>query len=709
MSNFFIKGSLTFILALFLTWAYLVMPLTFFSLNNNLSDFLFDIRGELPKNDKIVIIDIDENALSKYGQWPWSRSVVSDMLLKLRDAEAGIIGLDIVFAERDKTSPHSIASQIGVDASTLDNYDKVLAKTLTETPTVGGYVFKFDEVVGEKSPLIPAVFIQKGLKDNSHFLHPNGIVLNIDILQESFYSSGFFNNIPDEDGMIRRVPLLLRYQDMVFPSLALEMLRIYSNISKVEVSGDEIGVHKITFGDFSIPTDHAGRFIINFRGPNKHFNYISAADILSGNFNHSDIAGKFVLVGTSAVGLVDLRATPLDRAIPGVEVHANVLDNILQKDFISEPLHLILYDLAIIWSIIFILILLFSYVKPWLYVPVMIVTAYLLFNMLFYALFSMGIVLNVLFPLLAFVGIVIVSVFIDYFLASRQREFLQRIFAKKVSKSVMDDLINNSNENILEVREQEVAIFFSDIRGFTSIAERIGSSKKLVALLNSYMTPIVDEISNREGTVDKFIGDAIMAYWNAPNRVDNYADKAVRSALKQVEILEKLNVDLEKEFNITLEIGIAIHTGLVTVGEMGSLGRSDYTIIGDNVNLASRLEGLNKFYDTTIIISADTKELLQDEYTLRSLDIVRVKGKDRAVEIFEVIPSKEEVLDEELSAYSVALSSYRDGHVEEAHGLFQKLGTQYKHKIYDIYLERCREYIDNPKREFSSIFRMYEK
>ena len=388
MSNFFIKGSLTFLLALFLTWAYLVMPLTFFSLNNNLRDFLFNIRGELPKNDNIVIIDIDETALKHYGQWPWPRSVVSELIQKLSDSDAGIIGLDIVFAETDKTSPHSIASKIGVDASSLDNYDNVLAKTLSNTKTVGGYVFKFDEKIGDETPLIPATFIQDGLKNNNYFLEPIGIVPNINVLQDSLHTSGFFNNIPDEDGVIRRVPLLLRYEGVVYPSLALEMVRFYSDISKVKVKGDDFGVFKIAFGDFSIPTDYAGRMIVNYRGPKNHFTYISAADILNNNFDKKDVAGKFVFVGTSAVGLFDLRATPFDSAMPGVEVHANVLDNILKQDFLFEPVQLVLYDLAMIWAIIFVLIMLFSYITPWFYVPASIVSGYLLFQMLFYAFFE---------------------------------------------------------------------------------------------------------------------------------------------------------------------------------------------------------------------------------------------------------------------------------------------------------------------------------
>lgn len=674
MSKFLIKSSAALILALLLSWAYLFIPQTFFSLNNNLRDFLFNIRGELPQSNKIVIVDIDEAALKQFGQWPWPRSLVADMINKLSDADVGIIGLDIVFAEPDQTSPHRIASKIKGNTAELDNYDLILAETLASTPTVGGYVFTFEENNKDKAPMIPAVFLEKGLQDNSSMLQPKGVVLNLDILQKNLYSSGFFNNTPDTGGMIRRVPLIMRYNDMVYPSLILEMVRIYSGVSKLEVYGDEVGVEKIKFGNFTVPTDHAGRLIVNFRGPGRHFKYISAADILNGNFDAKEIAGKFVLVGTSAVGLFDLRSIPFDSTIAGVEVHANALDNILKGDLLHEPSNAIVYDLLIIWSTVFILVFLFSYVHSWLLLPVAIAVVFALFEIFFYLLFDLGIVLNLLFPLIASVATLILLVSIDYIIVSRQREAVKRIFAKKVSKSVMDDLIKHGNDEILKIRDENVAVFFSDIRGFTGISETIGSSQKLIALLNRYMTPMVNEIADREGTVDKFIGDAIMAYWNAPNQVKNYADKAVTSALEQIKILKQLNVQLDKEFGVTLNIGISIHTGLVTVGEMGSVGRSDYTIIGDNVNLASRLEGLNKLYGSTIIISEDTKKLLHKEYTLRSLDLVRVKGKKEAVEIFEVMPSDEgKKCSDELHTYKTALEAYRQGKIKEADVLFQAL------------------------------------
>lgn len=710
MSKFLIKSSAALILALLLSWAYLFIPQTFFSLNNNLRDFLFNIRGELPQSNRIVIVDIDEAALKQFGQWPWSRSIVAELINKLSNANAGIIGLDMVFAEPDQTSPHHIASMIENNTAKLDNYDLILAETLSSTPTVGGYVFTFEENDQDKTPLIPTVFLEKGLQHNNSMLQPKGVVLNIDVLQEKFYSSGFFNNIPDAGGMIHRVPLIMRYDGIVYPSLVLEMARIYSAASKVEIYGDEVGVEKIEFGDFSIPTDHAGRLVVNFRGAGRHFKYISAADILNGNFNTKEIAGKFVLVGTSAVGLSDLRSISFDSTIPGVEVHANTLDNILEGDYLYEPFDVIVYDLLIIWSIVFLLAFFFSYLNSWLLLPVAIAVGFLLFNIFFYLLFDLGIVLNLLFPLLAFVSTLILSVSIDYIVTSRQREELKNIFAKKVSKAVMDDLIKHGNDKILKVRDENVAVFFSDIRGFTQISETIGSSQKLVALLNRYMTPMVNAIANSEGTVDKFIGDAIMAYWNAPNRVKNYSDKAVASALEQIKILKQLNVQLDKEFGVTLNIGISIHTGLVTVGEMGSVGRSDYTIIGDNVNLASRLEGLNKLYGTTIIISADTKHQLHEAYTFRSLDLVRVKGKKEAVEVFEVMPAGEAVKRyDELRSYERALETYRRGETKKAYDLFQTLEEEHGSKLYRLYLQRCQEYLEHPQKPFDAIYTMLVK
>ncbi len=710
MFNSLPRYSVVLLFALLLSWVYLFPPQLVSSLNTEISDLFFRIRGDIPQSRKVVIVDIDEASLEKYGQWPWSRLRVSELIRKISDARAGIIGLDIIFSEPDKSSPHTIASQLKINIKNLDNYDQILAETFAATPTVGGYFFRFDKKTHENMPIIPAVFIEKGLQNNHTILEPKGVVLNIDILQNSLYSSGFFNNVPDADGMVRSVPLIMRYEGMIYPSLVLEMLRIYSHANDVFIFGDAMGVEKITFGKFSIPTDFAGRLYVNYRSGRNYFKYISAGDILQGNFDPKDIAGKFVLVGTSAVGLADLKATPLDSVMPGVEIQANILDNMLQGDYLHEPFNIALYDLLILWCIVLIFSYIFFNTRVWLLAPAFIVFFVLLYKLFFYLFFDQGIVLNLFFPLVAFFGTFILTAGFNYFNTSRQKESIQRIFAKKVSKAVMNDLLKHKNNKILEAHEQEVTIFFSDIREFTRISEALNSSPKLVALLNRYITPMVDDISRHEGTVDKFIGDAIMAYWNAPNQVADYADKAVKSALRQIELLEGLNHDLNVEFGVKLKIGIGIHTGLVTVGEMGSLDRSDYTIIGDSVNVTSRIEELNKLYGTTLIVSNATKEKLKEVYTMRSLDIVRVRGKHQAIEIFEVLSlGKDEKLSLELDQYHTALSYYRSGNIQHAYREFEKLYARYEHKLYRFYLDRSKEYMDHPQKNFNLVYTVENK
>lgn len=570
---------------------------------------MFVLRGELPKSENVVIVDIDEESLKEYGQWPWGRDVFADLLYKLTDAGAGIIGLDIVFAEEDRTSPHLFAAKFPQLKDQLENYDDILANTLSQTPVVGGYIFTFESNDEQNAPMIPAIFTERGI-DDSTILKPKGVVLNLDALQDSMYSSGFFNNTPDEGGMIRSVPLVMRYDDVLYPSLALEMIRIYSGASRVNVIGDEAGVRSIEFGDFKIPTDKVGRLSVNFRGKGRYFKYINAASILRGDFDVKDVQNKFVLIGTSAVGLFDLRSIPFDSAIAGVEVHANAIDNILTGDFIQKPSDIVLYDLAMIWAIVLFFTLFFSFIQSWLIIPFAVAGVYGLYTLFFTLLFMHGIVLNLLFPFLAYLLSLILSVGIDYISASKQKEEAKRMLGKKVSPAVMNYLLEHSTEELVASKEVEATVFFSDIRGFTSISEKIGSPDRLIQLLNTYMTPMVENVVNHKGTIDKFIGDAIMAYWNAPIEVKNHSDAAVSSAIEQIEMLVDVNKKITPKYDVSIAIGIGIHTGVVTAGDMGSFGRSDYTIIGDNVNLASRLEGLTKQYGAQILITKATYEKL---------------------------------------------------------------------------------------------------
>ena len=708
MKNFYIKALGAISLATLLSWGYLVMPQAFFSLDKRLRDFMFVARGELPKSRNVVIVDIDEKSLKEYGQWPWQRDVFAKLLYSLSDAKVGIIGLDIVFAEEDRSSPHRFQKQYP-ELKNLPNYDKILAVALTKTPTIGGYIFTFESTDEENTPMVPAVFIQKGMGKNSTVLRPKGIVLNIPILQDNFYSSGFFNNTPDEGGMIRSVPLVMDYDGMIFSSLALEMIRIYSGVNKVEVIGDEAGVSSIKFGDFNIPTDKVGRLVVNFRGAGRHFKYISAADILKGDFKPEDIEGKFVLIGTSAVGLFDLRSIPFDSAIAGVEVHANAIDNILTGDFLYQPADIVVYDLMVIWFISLFFALLFSFVNSWLLVPLAIAILYGMFEFAFYMLFSEGIVFNLLFPFVAYVLTLILSVGIDYITASRQKEQAKRMLGKKVSPAVMEYLLEHSSDDLVASREVEASILFSDIRGFTSISEKIGSPDKLIHLLNTYMTPMVENIVGHKGTIDKFIGDAVMAYWNAPVPVEHHGDAAVQSAIEQINMLVEVNKVITPLYDVTIAIGIGIHTGIVTAGDMGSEGRSDYTIIGDNVNLASRLEGLTKQYDAQVLISKATHDLLKGEYRIRPIDLVEVKGKHEAVEIFEVICANKEVGDVELRSYEEATAYFRKGELLVALKIYEELQKNHPCKLYAFYIERCERFLQNPDLDFTAVLTMTTK
>jgi adenylate cyclase len=278
-------------------------------------------------------------------------------------------------------------------------------------------------------------------------------------------------------------------------------------------------------------------------------------------------------------------------------------------------------------------------------------------------------------------------------------------FAKKVSPQVVEELLKHPDRDTFEIKEKEASIFFSDIRSFTSISEALGDPKRLIALLNRYMTPMVDIIIEERGTIDKFIGDAIMAYWNAPQDLPNHADHAVTAALRQIERLAPLNETFRAEGFPTIDIGIGIHSGIATVGEMGSTGRSDYTIIGDNVNLASRMEGLNKFYGTHIILSEHTKELLQNEYTLRILDTVRVKGKEKPVTIYEAIAlgSPDDAMKKRLQRYHEGVALYQKGRFGEALTIFEALHEEKEEKVVSLYLQRCRHYLEHPDPAFDGV------
>ena len=677
------------------------------SFDDRMRDAYFLYRGEMPNGGSVVIVDIDEASLRALGQWPWSRDKLSKIIENLTSAGVAVIGIDAVFAEEDRASPSLIAKKLNLKEN-LQDYDLQFANTLANSPVILGYGFDLVDEDGDKrAPKIPAILIEKNKKED-FAIKALGATLNIEPIQNAGYSSGFFNVIPDSSGMIRSVPLVISFDDVLYPSLALEIARVVSGEKKIFINYDELGIENISIGQTVIPTDVIGGITVNYRGGFKNFKYLSAKDIYDGEFNADEVEGKIVLIGTSAIGLYDLRTTPFDSAFAGVEVHANAIDNILSGDFIYKPSYA--DGVTVILVVFSSFLIVFSVTSMNFYGKILtfFAASFLYVWGSYYALFHEGIILNILFPLAAISLAFVTTLAFDYFYSIKSERAIRAKFASKVSKSVMDDILKNTNGNELSIKNKEVTIFFSDIRGFTSISEKLGA-KELIALLNRYMQPMSEIIIKNQGTIDKFIGDAVMAYWNAPLDTQNHADLAVKSALEQFEALKILNSQLEKENLPQISIGIGINTGEVIVGEMGCEIRSDYTVIGDAINLGSRLESLCKFYGSNLNISNFTKERLKEKYIFRFLDLVRVKGKNEPVEIWRVLGYGEaqSELKKELEIYDKAIALYKKAKFLEALEIFKELeikANKQDKKIYEIYIARCEQFIRTPPSDFDGVF-----
>ncbi len=702
---------LTFLfLSLMLCIAYLNYYFLFSPFEKRIGDEYFKVRGEKSGDKDIVIVDIDEKSLQELGQWPWSRDKVAQIIKNLTDYGAGIIGLDIVFAEKDNSSPKLVLKKLGLKDKNAPDYDEILSDAISKSPTIAGYVFVLgnDGIKPGASPKNNLIVIEKNKTKNSYLIKAYRAILNIPVLQKAAYSSGYFNTIPDSDGVVRSIPLFISYEGMPYPALTLEMFRIVMGINRVFINYGENGIESVKLGDVVIPTDRYGRMLINYRGPQKSYRYISAADIYNKKINRSDIEGKVILIGTSAAGLLDLRSTPFDSAYPGVEAHANAIGNMLHQDFISRPSWALGADIVSIILALFIIFLVLLVPNAIFGFIALVILDMLILVSHYYLMIYKGIMLNTIFPFLAVNIFFLIGEIVNYFMESKQKEIIKKKFAAKVSPAVMNELIKNQESDILEVKEEMITIFFSDIRSFTTISEKIGDAKSLIELLNDYMTPMVDIITNHYGTVDKFIGDAIMAYWNAPMQVKNHADEALKASIEQIKKLQEINVKIKAKKGISIDIGIGLNSGISVVGEMGSLGRSDYTCIVDAVNLASRSEGLCKPYGAKIVLTQFTKELLKESgYKIRELDVVRVKGKSEPVTVYECFGDEQSVwvdFERDEDMYLEAIKLYKESNFKEALKIFKSLYKRNEQKLYSLYIQRCKHYLENPPDNFDGVF-----
>ena len=705
----------------FLTAAiYIFRPVYLEMLEYKLYDAVFQEVHSKERSDAVTIVDIDEYSLERFGQWPWPRYRVALLLQKIHMAGARAVGIDILFAEPDGTSPlvlqQSLKKDLRLDVSfsglpqeLMDN-DRLLANILQQGSFVLGYSFVFDQKYLKEEKSFPPEFKVVEIKlpgagpASSYLFQAQNLIPPLPVLLDQGTPAGFMNTVTDPDGVLRRAPLFIAMDQTMYPQLALATLltAFRDQLPAPIIRTTSGGIESIKIGNTVVPLQFNGAMLLNYRGPSRTFPYISAGKILEDKINSSDLKGKIVFLGTSAAGLKDIRISPLDQVFPGVEVHATIVDNILTNDIIFRPDWIPGFEFSCIlfWGLV--TTFLIGWAGPGLTLPITVLLGFSLWYGSVWVLDQKNIWISHFFPMIVlFLNFSVLNMQ-KFWISEKRKKFFRSAFSKYVSSSVVDQLAENPGKLSLEGEEKEITILFSDIRGFTRLSERLTPSQ-VTQLLHDYFTPVTQIIINHHGTHDKFLGDAVMCFWNAPLDVPDHENMAIRAAMEIIGLLPDLNRQFEENFGLKLEIGIGLHSGVCRVGNMGSDDIFDYTIIGDNVNLASRLEGLTKFYGVQLIVSETMLKNRAQGFLIKELDLVRVKGKNEPVRIFTVYPSSDENrdhLEKEIQEYTEGLSLYRKSRFGEAENCFSSLSARHpEQRLYTVYQERCAHFIENPPDE----------
>jgi adenylate cyclase len=689
---------------------------------------LYDLRLRATMSQtidpRIVIVDIDEKSIAEIGRWPWSRDVVAKMVGNLFDRyKAAIIGFDVVFAEPDHSSGLPVLEKIAAgelrDSTEyqrlLDrirpklDYDSLLAASLKKGPVVLGYFFTNDEggAKGHASGMPTRPAFKKGslAAPGTSFLTYNGYGANIELLQEQAAAAGHFTPAVDIDGVARRVPLLIDYHGNYYEALSLAMVRCLFGIPDIKAfipdSGKGYGrIESIIVGDMKIPVDSSATALIPYRGRQGSFPYVSASDVIQGRVKPETLDGAIVLVGTTASGLMDLRATPVSPVYAGVEIHANMIAGMLDKNIRSTPP----YALAAELLMLLISGLLLSFLLPRLrLINSVLVSAGLLIGMvsLNMYLWNGGIVLPLASSMLMIPAIYIFHASYGFLMESRSRRQITGLFGQYVPPEIVLQMSKDPSKFTMEADSREMTVLFSDVFNFTTISEGL-EPRQLAQMMNEYMTPMTAIIYENRGTIDKYIGDAIMAFWGAPLTDDEHATRAVLAALNMQRELEALRPEFAAKGWPEIQIGIGINSGEMRVGNMGSSYRMAYTALGDAVNLGARLEGITREYGVGIVVGENTKAAAGG-ICFRELDFVRVKGKNKPVAIFQPLGKDEDVDDAtraEMAIFHDLLSAYRNKEWDKADSLIAKLQSLSPgSKLYALYEARIEYFRSNPPPE----------
>ncbi|MHB1221917.1 MAG: CHASE2 domain-containing protein [Gammaproteobacteria bacterium] len=661
-----------------------------------------------PKDSAIAIIDIDDDSLNAEGRWPWPRSKVAKLVDELQQLGAQVIAFDMFFSEPesnivtrvlDKLEENKINNSVVIstlqNSKVLFNDDSILAKSLSDNLTVLAVSFLPST---HTQNTLPAPLLQLTPQEQEQFsiIKAAGYISNIPVLMQAAKKGGFINAFADSDGIVRHAPLIMQYQNGVYPGLALQAVLSLLNqdIKIVSASyGRGQRIEGIKIGEITIPTDEKAQVLIPFIGGSYTFPYFSATAVLNHKVANGALFGKIVFVGTSATGLGDLQATSVQSPFPGVEIQASIAQGLLKNSFSSKPAWVYGANALLTLVLGLIAALLFPYLGPKvlsiIFISVPIIS--MLLNSWIWN--ATGLVLSIFMPVTTVSIIAFLNILYGYLFETRKREELKKIFGQYVPEEHIEQMLKNTKGFNLSGEDRDMSVMFADIRDFTSISENL-TATELVDLLNTFFTPMTNIIFLHSGTIDKYVGDMIMAFWGAPLEDAQHASHALRSALDMQEKLKEMRQTEAMQKWPEIHMGIGINSGEMSVGDMGSQFHRNYTVLGDAVNMASRVEGLTKFYGVDILVTENTQKN-QPGFVFRKVDRVRVKGKKSAIEIYEVLCERVYVTEEitaELSAYHQALDMYFQQNWDGAYMKMLNLSkVNPNKKLYSIYLKRIEE------------------
>ncbi len=672
----------------------------------------------------VTIVDIDEKSLATLGQWPWPRSIMADIVADLTRLGAVVIAFDVMFPEPDRLNPDVAARTMRyLDEATraklreLPSNDQILADAIGHSRVVLGET-GLGEARSEPDdslPLTGVATIGEDVDPLQFVFQFPGLLRNVPPIEKAAAGRGLLTIVPERDGIIRRVPMVLRAQGNPMPSLSLEILRVVTGTPTILIKSDKAGIQSIKLKGIEIPTDSHGQLWIHFaRQDRERSMYVSAADVLAGSAPADKIKGKLVLIGTSAVGLSDIKTTPVSPSMPGVEIHAQVLESALTGGVVSQPNYG--FGLEFFAAMIAgVLIIAFApNLGPARLVAVGALFATILVGSSWYFYRSHHLLIDFTYPLMSTTAIYLTLIFSSFVREQAQRRQIRSAFGQYLSPAFVEQLAQSPEKLKLGGEAREMTIMFSDMRGFTSISETYKDDPQgLTALMNRFLTPLTNAILDRKGTIDKYMGDAVMAFWNAPLDDDKHQLNACNAAVDMLERIAELNKTREEEASeggptyVPLNIGVGLNTGNAVVGNMGSDTRFNYSVFGDSVNLASRLEGQTKEYGFPIIVGSKTALAVKDEFAILELDFIMVKGK-KEPEVIYAIAGREDVAQSErfqrlrnLTIEMLACYRGRDwdgalAAIERGRKTDEANSLEY---LYNLYEERILDYKENPPPE----------